>query len=123
MRLSVASLLRRPAAALFFLLLIAASRLGAATIVVNDATDTTHNSLATDCSNNGMGTCSLHDAINYGNTGAGGPHTITFSIATVNLSSSLPPITKPMTIDGSFGAPRVDVVGSPAISGFDIDSV
>jgi hypothetical protein len=104
---------------LLLALLGAAGGLEGASITVNDATDAIHNAVG-QCALTGSGTCSIHDAILYANAHAPGPHTVTFSIAALNLASSLEPINVPLTIDGAFGAPRVDISGGGARSGFDI---
>jgi CSLREA domain-containing protein len=69
----------------------------AASIVVNDAGDTTGT-----CSTTGTGTCTLRDAITYANNTAGAD-TITFSIsnATIALGSTLPTVSEDLTIDGT----------------------
>jgi hypothetical protein len=68
------------------------------------------------------GGCTLHAAMQEANNAPGGPHTITFSIPVVTLTTSLPVIIKNMTIDGAFGAPRVEIVGNPGAGGFNISA-
>src|SRR5262245_58831081 len=55
-------------AAIFLAGLLAASFAGAATVVVNDASDTLHSS---GCAAFGTGTCTLRDAITFANANAG----------------------------------------------------
>ena len=71
----------------------------AATITVNDNSDTTDT-----CSTNGTGNCTLRDAITFANSNSGAD-TIEFNIPgagvhTIVLTSLLPQITDPLTIDG-----------------------
>jgi CSLREA domain-containing protein len=89
-------------ALLFALLLLAGAAIAplpayAASIVVNDAGDTTGT-----CATTGTGTCTLRDAITFANSNAGAD-TITFSIsnATIALGSTLPTIGEDLTIDGT----------------------
>ncbi|MCB0201390.1 MAG: CSLREA domain-containing protein [Anaerolineae bacterium] len=88
----------------------------AASIVVNDAGDTTGA-----CATTGVGTCTLRDAITYANSNAG-PDTITFNIpflggctgvnqCTISLGSVLPPITGDVTIDGAANNGRITLDG------------
>ena len=55
------------------------------------------------------GGCTLHAAIQEINLIAGGPHTIAFSIPHVILTESLPPLVKPVIIDG--GGSRTEISG------------
>jgi hypothetical protein len=88
----------------FVLLIFASTTLAtfaqAATIVVNDATDTLHNP---GCATTGTGACTLRDAITFANLNAGSA--IHFNIAgggvhTITPASALPAITAATTIDG-----------------------
>ncbi len=74
---------------------------GAATIVVNDATDALH---SVGCAASGTGTCTLRDAITFANVNSG-PDEIHFAILgsgvhTITLDSDLPAIAEDLTIDG-----------------------
>jgi hypothetical protein len=87
--------------ALFLAGALAGSFAGAATIVVNDATDTLHSS---GCAALGTGTCTLRDAITFANANSGADE-IHFDIAgtgvqTIVLGSDLPVIAGDLTIDG-----------------------
>lgn len=84
------------------ILLLPAGAASAATIVVNDGTDTLH---SPGCATTGTGTCSLRDAITFSNTN-GGPDVINFGLAgtglhTLQPSSPLPVISDAVTIDGT----------------------
>ena len=74
---------------------------GAATIVVNDSSDALHN---LGCAAFGTGTCTLRDAITFGNANAGADE-VHFDIAgsgvhTITLDSDLPGVNGNLTIDG-----------------------
>jgi hypothetical protein len=66
------------------------------------------------------GGCTLNAAIMEANNAPGGPHKIVFSIAIVHVAITLPLIQKPLTIDGAFGAPRVELVGAAGVFGLDV---
>ena len=91
----------------------------AATIVVNDVSDTLHGA---GCATTGTGTCSLRDAITFANSNAGAD-TINFNITsgcvsnvcTIALGSSLPNITGPVTIDGYTQSPATANTNSPPL--------
>jgi hypothetical protein len=112
-----------PALALGLVLAAAApGALGATFTVDTDgsATDLVPGNNA--CAVSGGG-CTLHAAIQEINALAGGPHTIQFSIAHVTLTAGLPPLQKPMIIDG--GGSRTEISGGPGpgpgtSSGFNI---
>jgi hypothetical protein len=81
--------------------LLAAGGAGAATIVVNDASDALH---GVGCAASGTGTCTLRDAITFANAHAGSDE-IHFAISgsgvhTIKLDSFLPVVTGDLTIDG-----------------------
>ena len=81
--------------------LLLSGRLQAATIVVNDVSDTLHDS---GCAATGTGTCTLRDAITFSNAKAGKDE-IDFNIAgagvqRIDLQADMPEITDPVTIDG-----------------------
>ena len=83
------------------ILLCAAGSAGAATIVVNDGTDTLH---SPGCATTGTGTCSLRDAITFANANPGAD-VIQFGLAgttlhTLSPASALPVISDAVTIDG-----------------------
>ncbi|HKB78766.1 MAG TPA: Calx-beta domain-containing protein, partial [Thermoanaerobaculia bacterium] len=119
-RVFVPSLTRIRSALFTLLVLIAAvPAADAASVVVGDGTDAHHSALPTDCANSGTAPCGLWDAITYLNSQSG-PNNITFSVATVTLSADLPAIQVPVTIDGSFGAPRVVLDGGNTFSGINI---
>jgi hypothetical protein len=93
---------RRVLMAVFVLAgVIGAGGAGAATIVVNDSSDTLH---ASGCAAFGTGSCTLRDAIIFGNANAG-PDVVHFAIPgsgvhTITLVSDLPAVTGDLTIDG-----------------------
>ncbi|MBK8596896.1 MAG: hypothetical protein IPN83_15160 [Holophagales bacterium] len=60
------------------------------------------------------GGCTLHAAIEEINAIGGGPHTIAFSISVVTLTESLPPLVKPVIVDG--GGSRTEISGGPGPS-------
>ena len=73
----------------------------AATIIVNDASDSLHDP---GCANSGTGTCTLRDAMTFGNAN-NGPDEIHFDIAgvgvhTITLDANLPAVAGQLTIDG-----------------------
>jgi IPT/TIG domain/S-layer homology domain len=89
---------RRSILTLTLVLFAAAASSVAATVTVNDSGDSSNA-----CATSGTGTCTLRDAITYGNVHAG--TTIAFDIAgagvhTITPASALPAITAAVTIDG-----------------------
>jgi len=96
----------------------------AATIVVNDASDTLH---ASGCAVTGTGTCTLRDAITFANANPG-PDRIEFAIgsglATILLSAALPNITDQVAIDGTTqpgfaGSPLIELSGQSLVGSVD----
>ncbi len=87
--------------ALAMVVAIAGHSAGAATILVNDGTDTLH---SPGCATTGTGTCSLRDAILFANLNAGA-NTINFNIGgggfrSIAPTSALPAIVETVTING-----------------------
>jgi hypothetical protein len=111
--------------------LLAVSRARAATIVVNDVSDTLHGA---GCAATGTGLCSLRDAITFANANAGAD-AITFGIGSgvqsIALTSALPSITDTVTIDGTTqpgfaGAPVIELNGAGAagaVAGLQINAL
>jgi hypothetical protein len=82
----------------FLILAASAGTSSAATVTVNDGSDSTNA-----CATTGVGTCTLRDAITYANAHSG--TTIHFNISgagvhTITPASSYPQIVAPVTIDG-----------------------
>jgi hypothetical protein len=86
-------------AALCLLVGLTSGVAGAATVIVNDSSDTLHGSAG--CADTGTGTCTLVDAITYANANAG-PDEIRFEIPGTgpHTINSAPAVTDPATIDG-----------------------
>ncbi len=85
----------------------------ASAFVVNSAGDEPDLLPGDDICLTSAGTCTLRAAIQEANGDLiAGPDTITFTVSTIQPLSSLPPITQPIEIDGSGGAPRVQLIGS-----------
>src|SRR5688572_29825486 len=72
------------------------------------------------------GQCTLRAAIQEVNAFANGPdtlHKIQFSVTNVQLDASgLPTLDKPTVIDGTFGAPRVEINGNGIGTCFTLNS-
>ena len=109
----------RPGSAVFALLLVCASS-SAATFTVNSAADT-------DDGVCNAANCTLREAINAANANPG-PDTIHFAIGsgpkTISVTSPLPTITDPVTIDGTTqpgysGTPIIVLNGASAGAGVD----
>jgi hypothetical protein len=105
-------------------LLCGAVPAAAATITVNDASDTLH---SPGCATTGTGTCSLRDAITFSNAN-GGAAAIHFGISgagvhTISPATALPSITDPVTIDGTTqgasATPLIELSGAGAPAGTD----
>jgi hypothetical protein len=97
-----------------------AARSSAATIVVNDNSDTLH---SPGCATTGTGTCALRDAIMFANANSGSD-AIHFAVAasgvvTIFVTSQLPTIVDPVSVDattepGFAGSPLVELSGQAA---------
>ncbi len=103
-------------------LVCVAAPAAAATITVNDASDTLH---SPGCATTGSGTCTLRDAITFSNANAG-TDAIHFAISgagvhTISPATALPSITDQVTIDGTTqgasATPLIELSGASAPAG------